>query len=161
MCRAAWSLLLIAASGANECKDEHGDCSSWADMGECEANPGFMLASCKSSCGECPMTDEERTAWRNKSWFSAAENGNVERLKAIRSNNGGRCIKALHPVFGQPALHRTASKGQAAAARWLIEECRADPDEREPAYEITAMHIAAVSGSLEVQEVLLAHKANA
>jgi len=156
--RVVWSVLFLAAY-ASTCQDEHSDCSSWADLGECDANAGFMMASCKSSCGKCPMTEAERAAWLTKSWFKAAENGNLERLAAIKAENG-RCIKSLHPVFGQPALHRTAIQGQAAAAKWLIEACRADPDEREPQYEITPLHIAAVSGSVEVQEVLLAHKAN-
>ena len=30
--------------------DEHQDCGGWAARGECDANPGFMLASCKRSC---------------------------------------------------------------------------------------------------------------
>ena len=30
------------------------DCAYWAGIGECEANPGFMLESCPQSCGTCP-----------------------------------------------------------------------------------------------------------
>jgi len=33
--------------------DDSANCCSWAQSGECEANPGFMLASCKHACGQC------------------------------------------------------------------------------------------------------------
>jgi hypothetical protein len=32
--------------------DENERCSEWAEAGECEANPGYMLASCKRSCAK-------------------------------------------------------------------------------------------------------------
>jgi len=38
------------------CVDENVNCAAWAAMGECEANPGYMLVSCRESCGACPTT---------------------------------------------------------------------------------------------------------
>lgn len=35
------------------CVDRSTDCAYWASIGECETNPGYMLTSCKSSCGGC------------------------------------------------------------------------------------------------------------
>eukprot|EP00814_Leptocylindrus_danicus_P007095 CAMPEP_0116021144 /NCGR_PEP_ID=MMETSP0321-20121206/10212_1 /TAXON_ID=163516 /ORGANISM="Leptocylindrus danicus var. danicus, Strain B650" /LENGTH=455 /DNA_ID=CAMNT_0003491959 /DNA_START=156 /DNA_END=1520 /DNA_ORIENTATION=+ len=35
------------------CKDEDENCSEWADGGECEKNPGYMLNSCRLSCEQC------------------------------------------------------------------------------------------------------------
>ena len=35
------------------CEDADEGCHGWAENGECEKNPGFMLVSCKMSCGEC------------------------------------------------------------------------------------------------------------
>ena len=29
------------------------DCERWAAAGECDANPGYMLRSCRSSCQSC------------------------------------------------------------------------------------------------------------
>mmetsp|Transcript_24274 Transcript_24274/g.72844 ORF Transcript_24274/g.72844 Transcript_24274/m.72844 type:complete len:96 (-) Transcript_24274:479-766(-) len=30
--------------------DQHESCGFWASSGECEKNPGFMLASCADAC---------------------------------------------------------------------------------------------------------------
>jgi len=39
-------------------KDFNENCPDWADQGECEANPGYMLENCAASCS----TDDETTA---------------------------------------------------------------------------------------------------
>ena len=31
-------------------QDQHKNCAFWAKSGECEANPGYMLKNCKTSC---------------------------------------------------------------------------------------------------------------
>ena len=36
-----------------ECTDDEADCSKWAEVGECQKNPTFMLKSCKKSCDQC------------------------------------------------------------------------------------------------------------
>lgn len=41
------------------CEDNHENCSGWADMGECEKNPRYMLKNCMKSCGTCEPTIEE------------------------------------------------------------------------------------------------------
>ena len=38
-----------------DCKDQHSACADWASKGECEANAGFMLSSCRLSCGRCAL----------------------------------------------------------------------------------------------------------
>ena len=35
------------------CKEENENCCSWAEKGECEQNPSYMLASCQKSCNLC------------------------------------------------------------------------------------------------------------
>lgn len=35
------------------CEDDHEKCKFWANEGECENNPKYMLRSCKKSCGIC------------------------------------------------------------------------------------------------------------
>ena len=35
------------------CFDENEHCEYWANTGECEINPGYMLQYCKKSCGVC------------------------------------------------------------------------------------------------------------
>lgn len=38
--------------------DQHKDCQGWADRGECEANPNFMLQQCATSCEKVLVTDK-------------------------------------------------------------------------------------------------------
>jgi len=35
------------------CKNDHPNCSDWANQGECIANPKYMLLHCTKSCGHC------------------------------------------------------------------------------------------------------------
>lgn len=39
------------------CADEHAHCKIWAEQGDCDDNPGYMLVSCKKSCGACDIKD--------------------------------------------------------------------------------------------------------
>ena len=42
-----------------QCRDENSGCPSWAGMGECKNNPGFMLGTCRKSCGKCELGGED------------------------------------------------------------------------------------------------------
>lgn len=42
-------IVLSAVATANE-PDEHESCGYWAEIGECQKNPSYMLQSCKTSC---------------------------------------------------------------------------------------------------------------
>ena len=42
-----------------DCDDQHGDCGYWANHGQCQANPGYMLVNCALSCGQCTTEDED------------------------------------------------------------------------------------------------------
>merc|ERR1719225_1532051 len=35
------------------CIDDNQNCENWANNGECEANPTWMLENCRKSCGVC------------------------------------------------------------------------------------------------------------
>jgi len=43
----------------SECFDDDENCEDWADAGECEDNPEFMIDNCRESCNVCVATDEE------------------------------------------------------------------------------------------------------
>jgi prolyl 4-hydroxylase len=43
----------LVRARAGECLDGSPDCAAWAAVGECSKNPGFMLATCRVSCGGC------------------------------------------------------------------------------------------------------------
>ena len=44
----------LPSSLVGKCRDSNPNCASWAGAGECEANAGFMRASCPLSCNSCP-----------------------------------------------------------------------------------------------------------
>uniref|UniRef100_A0A061QZX7 procollagen-proline 4-dioxygenase n=1 Tax=Tetraselmis sp. GSL018 TaxID=582737 RepID=A0A061QZX7_9CHLO len=39
--------------GEPECEDADENCPGWAEAGECEKNPAYMLEACKMSCNKC------------------------------------------------------------------------------------------------------------
>eukprot|EP00924_Labyrinthula_sp_SR-Ha-C_P009299 snap_masked-scaffold_2-processed-gene-19.23-mRNA-1 protein AED:0.07 eAED:0.07 QI:0/0/0/0.5/1/1/2/0/476 len=42
----------------NKCQDRYPQkCSNWANFGECEKNPGWMIVNCPSSCKGCDLLD--------------------------------------------------------------------------------------------------------
>jgi len=45
----------------SNCTDEYSSCQEWADNGECEINPEFMLYNCKKSCKVCSLTGDEKS----------------------------------------------------------------------------------------------------
>ena len=50
----SWLLVFsLHAYSHDQCKDLNASCSDWAEKGECEKNPGYMLDNCKLSCGKC------------------------------------------------------------------------------------------------------------
>jgi prolyl 4-hydroxylase len=48
-----------ATSNQNDCQDAETACKMWAESGECEANPKYMLNNCRVSCETCSMTPKE------------------------------------------------------------------------------------------------------
>ncbi|XP_066297394.1 uncharacterized protein [Branchiostoma lanceolatum] len=38
-----------------DCEDDNDYCAAWANIGECEANPNYMLYNCRLSCGVCQL----------------------------------------------------------------------------------------------------------
>ena len=55
------TLLLLASAASLPIlggpSDKHSSCAHWADIGECESNPGFMKSNCAASCS-ASGTDE-------------------------------------------------------------------------------------------------------
>merc|ERR1719356_1278416 len=44
------------------CTDDNENCEYWASVGECEANPAYMLENCRKSCGVCSPAPTPTTA---------------------------------------------------------------------------------------------------
>lgn len=37
----------------DQCEDKNENCTWWAEIGECENNPGFLMSNCPKSCNVC------------------------------------------------------------------------------------------------------------
>ena len=42
------------------CSDTYSDCQKWADAGECEINPEYMLFACPGACKACDLSATEK-----------------------------------------------------------------------------------------------------
>ena len=49
----AFNIGRVVKASPKGCRDENALCEEWADMGECERNPGYMRDTCKLSCRLC------------------------------------------------------------------------------------------------------------
>jgi hypothetical protein len=47
-------------------KDTHDQCAFWAQIGECDVNPKYMLSDCALSCGACPSLGDEEENWTTR-----------------------------------------------------------------------------------------------
>jgi len=71
------------ASGSNTCEsnepsdclDSHEKCSFWAQHGECDNNPNYMLNNCQKSCHSCDRTlaDPKESITFNDDWMVATK----------------------------------------------------------------------------------------
>lgn len=43
-----------------DCEDSFDECPKWANNGECEINPEFMLYACPKSCAACSLREQDR-----------------------------------------------------------------------------------------------------
>ncbi|CAJ1441229.1 unnamed protein product [Effrenium voratum] len=50
---ALFAFALVRPSATGGCLDRDGQCGYWAAIGECEANPRYMLTMCQASCHVC------------------------------------------------------------------------------------------------------------
>jgi len=46
------ALLLLSLLLPCEGEDKHENCQYWADIGECQSNPGYMLVNCAEACAK-------------------------------------------------------------------------------------------------------------
>ena len=63
----------INADGGVICVDNDDNCQLWATKGECEANPGFMKASCSASCYACQSASCRDADPSCEAWAFAGE----------------------------------------------------------------------------------------
>ena len=89
-----------------DCMDLHVMCRKWADTGECEANPKYMVGTnilkghCRKSCGVCiPQRPKGRPEAQGGSSESGSTEADIEALeKAYPALRGGlaKLFKSIH-----------------------------------------------------------------
>jgi glutathione peroxidase-family protein len=47
-----WLVATTTTTNAANTPDQHPKCQEWADIGECEKNPGYMKPNCATACGK-------------------------------------------------------------------------------------------------------------
>jgi hypothetical protein len=82
--------------GDLECTDDEADCSKWAEVGECQKNPTFMLKSCKKSCDQCECKDKFHNCYEFKDQCHDAivdphSKYHLERVKEVCKATCGFC----------------------------------------------------------------------
>ncbi|XP_078578351.1 uncharacterized protein LOC144863207 [Branchiostoma floridae x Branchiostoma japonicum] len=67
---ATLNITVAGCPDVSTCPDSNSGCPGWANSGECESNPGYMLSNCRLSCGVCfPNLGAHCTAVRRgRSW---------------------------------------------------------------------------------------------
>ena len=69
---------LPAQDGGGACADQNENCDYWADEGECEANPDFMLKFCLKGCKACGEQASNKTHQETKILHRSSELGVVQ-----------------------------------------------------------------------------------
>ena len=77
--------------------DGNTECASWQAMGQCTANPAFMLQQCRLSCGVCTETAESDAS---TSCVNASPDSDCEYWSTV-----GECTK--NPTFMNKACARS------------------------------------------------------
>ena len=91
-----------------DCKNRHPQCAYWAAIGECEANPKYMLLQCAPSCQTCDKIDfDTRCPW-DRDAPSIFEPGDLNKMFERITTE---------PFYQQyePVIHSQPPKGP-----WLI-----------------------------------------
>jgi hypothetical protein len=117
------------------CADRHPQCGYWAGLGECEANPGYMVGysreregACRAACEACaPPAPPRPRGWSDAgaAAAAAAAAAALERLLARGCEEAAACRWAADGVSRKLALLGGAGAGGAAAAARAALDSRA------------------------------------
>ena len=121
----------------HKCKNQHEDCTFWASLGECEANPKYMKTDCAPACytcdlleisNRCPVLPDNPSIWKPGDLNSLME--------AIVDNaDGSGDYQKYNPTaLSRPQLKRdgTPADGVTKDGPWVVllenfvEEAEAD-----------------------------------
>ena len=85
------------ANVRENCRLEHELCSYWAAIGECHANPEFMLYECAPSCQSCDQLDWNLRCWFDPSHVLWNSTGQVHALKERLAREYNAVVQSADP----------------------------------------------------------------
>ena len=65
---------------APRCKNRHVECTYWAHLGECDANPQYMLTNCAPVCNTCHLLDFKRRCPIGPDVVDAMKQGDLNKM---------------------------------------------------------------------------------
>ncbi|XP_070574803.1 zinc metalloproteinase nas-4-like isoform X2 [Ptychodera flava] len=111
--------------GGGDCKDDNNQCSNWAQSGECQANPGYMLVSCKKSCDQCDGGANCEDKNVNCEWWSGQGFCRGTHARYMSRN----CKKSCNTCGSAPSDDIVCIDRNDHCAIWAwMEECKENPD---------------------------------
>ncbi|XP_077982474.1 uncharacterized protein LOC144437416 [Glandiceps talaboti] len=111
--------------GQIECIDKNESCKGWANIGECEKNPDYMLPNCAKSCKpECDTDDECIDS--HDSCATWAEQGECEKNKLWMLPNCKRsCTQCDECVDSHDSCATWAEQGECEKNKvWMLPNCK-------------------------------------
>jgi cyclophilin family peptidyl-prolyl cis-trans isomerase len=91
--------MLILATAAEDCVDEHSACENWATSGECDRNPGFMHTACPRSCKTCPAPVDPKLTELGEERVNVAIDGYGEIVLGFYPNAAPITVAHIKKLF--------------------------------------------------------------
>lgn len=108
----------FACPGWLVCTDSEPKCTDWAEEGECNANPGWMHANCRFSCGVCNGDDAPIREAQQAAAIVGLEVRAGEAVDAIRFECGKDVTSTSGSGKKSSKGGDAASAGRAALSPW-------------------------------------------
>lgn len=109
----------------HKCKNQHQDCTWWAAMGECDANPKYMQTNCAPACETCDLLDIRHRCpiepGNESIWKPGDLNSLMENI--VDDADGTGEWKKYNPTaFSRPKLKRdgTPAPGVEKDGPWVV-----------------------------------------
>jgi ShK domain-like len=120
--KAAIADQVCAADGTctNVCEDLDVDCQFWAENGECDKNPVYMVKHCPKSCNACDKDKQEKQAKAD------AENKPKDEYGVVQLIDAAQKQEIIQAIDDMKAYMRTAREDPATTAKMheLLDNCK-------------------------------------